>query len=277
MISASHISSRRRRTPWRIRSRVVEPVGPRPGCGRNGVALASALPRFALMLVAAAAALAAATVGGKVEIPDSREPEVRSKKDFSGVAVWLERADGPTPAPRPVTVRMLQRKKTFTPHLLTVPVGSTVEFPNLDPIFHNAFSNFAGQPFDVGLYPPGKTERVHFRREGVVRVFCNIHPTMSAVIVVVNSPWVGVSQRDGSFSIENVPPGDYRLHVFHERATQQTLDRLDRKITAGFEGVNLGVIAISESGYIQAPHKNKYGKDYPPVIEDRPAYLGKRP
>jgi plastocyanin len=230
-----------------------------------------------LVLGLLAAHLAAATVKGRVELADSRDPGVRSRKDYSGVAVWLENADGSTPPLRPVTARMLQRKKTFTPHLLAVPVGSTVEFPNLDPIFHNAFSNFAGQPFDVGLYPPGKTEKVHFRREGVARVFCNIHPTMSAVIVVVKTPWLAVSQKDGSFSIENVPPGEYRVRVFHERATQQTLDRLERKITAADAGANLGVLAISESGFIQVPHKNKFGKDYPPVIEDRPAYLGRKP
>ena len=218
-----------------------------------------------------------ATVSGRVALEDSREPEVRKKKDYSGVAVWLEKSGGAAPAPSPVTVRMLQKKKTFTPHVLAIPVGSTVEFPNLDPIFHNAFSNFAGQPFDVGLYAPGRTEKVRFRREGVVRVFCNIHPTMSAVILVVSSPWVAVSGRDGAFSIDGVPEGDYRLRVFHERATPQTLDQVERRISVNSGVQDLGVLAISESGYIQTPHKNKYGKEYPAVIEDRPLYTGKRP
>jgi plastocyanin len=186
--------------------------------------------------------------------------------------IWLERAGGQQPEMPRRTVKIVQKQKRFVPHLVAVPVGSTVDFPNFDPIFHNAFSNFAGQPFDVGLYAPGTSQKVRFVRDGVVRVFCNIHPTMSAVIVVVRSPYIAISSKDGKFSVEGVEPGEYQMRVFHERASDQDLKALQRKITVEQSSVALAPIAVSESGYIASPHKNKYGADYPPVIEDHAAY-----
>jgi len=161
----------------------------------------------------------AAPISGTVEITNSRDAAVRKHKDYTGVVVWLETADrAPSSPPTPKRVQMIQRDKRFNPHVIAVPVGSTVAFPNFDPIFHNAFSSFSGQPFDVGLYPPGTSRSVTFRRDGVVRVFCNIHQTMSAIIVVVKTPWYAVTNAQGGYQIAGVPPGDYRLRVFYERA-----------------------------------------------------------
>src|SRR5208283_2463316 len=126
--------------------------------------------------------------------------------------------------------RVIQKDKLFDPHVLAIQVGTQVAFPNLDPIYHSAFSTFSGQIFDLGLYPPGTSRTVAFRHAGIVRVFCNIHPTMSAVIVVLKDPWFAVSDATGAFSIPNVPAGEYRMHVFHERASQKTLDALVRRI-----------------------------------------------
>ena len=216
--------------------------------------------------------LVAADIAGSVELTNSRVAAVR-KRDFSGVAVWLESS---TPAATaPVTQTIVQKNKRFTPHITLVPTGSAVDFPNYDPIFHNAFSNVAGQPFDTGLYPPGGTRRVRFQRSGVVRVFCNIHSTMSAVIVVVNSPYRALTDRAGSFRITGVPPGDYTLHVWHERADDSVLKALDRRIRVTADAA-LPAIAISEAGYLSVPHKNKHGLDYPPVPDETPAYSGGR-
>ena len=119
---------------------------------------------------------------------------------------------------------------------------------------------------------------MRFVRDGVVRVFCNIHPTMSAVIVVVRTPYIAISNKEGSFSIEGVEPGEYRMRVFHERSSDQTLRALERKIAVDQSIVPLPPITVSESGYIVSPHKNKYGNDYPPVIEDHAAYpAGSKP
>jgi plastocyanin len=218
---------------------------------------------------------AASTVRGSIELLDSRDQMVRKHKDYSGVVVWLEPLSSPV-APKVLSrpAQMIQKNKTFTPHVLAIPVGASVSFPNFDPIFHNAFSNFNGKTFDVGLYKPGTSRTQVFDRPGIARVFCNIHPQMSAVIAVLETPYFAVSDKGGSFRIDNVPPGAYEFHVFHERAAQETLDSLVHKITVETALLELPPLAISESGYLPLPHKNKYGKDYPPVIEEQPAYPG---
>ena len=135
----------------------------------------------------------AASVSGRVELAFSKDPNVRKHMDYSGVVVWLEPVAGPVSLPAKSQAEMIQKGKAFSPHVLAITLGTTVNFPNYDPIFHNAFSNYDGQVFDIGLYPPGSTRSIGFRREGVVRVFCNIHPSMSAVILVLKSPYFSVS------------------------------------------------------------------------------------
>jgi plastocyanin len=212
------------------------------------------------------ARLWAGTVAGSVEL----DPGIsaRPASDLSGVVIWLEpqhsRAE---PVPR--RERMVQKNKTFLPHVLPVEVGSTVDFPNLDPIFHNAFSNFNGQIFDVSLYPPGTSKSVVFHQPGVVRVFCNIHPSMSAVILVVDTPYFAVTDRAGHYSIPDVPAGTYRCSVFHERATPDTLAALSRSVEAGDGQSILPTIRISETGYIPMPHMNKHGHSYPRGADDQ--------
>jgi plastocyanin len=220
---------------------------------------------FALASLALAVA-SAGTVSGRVQLVSSHDPNVRRHTDYSGVVVWLEPASGTSVIPAAAArAQMVQKNKTFSPHVLAISVGTVVDFPNYDPIFHNAFSNYNGQVFDLVLYPPGTTRSQAFRREGVVRVFCNIHPTMSAVIVVLKSPYFATSAKNGSFEIANVPAGSYREHVFHERATEETLEALTRTVEVGDGPLELPEVQISESGYLQVPHKNKFGKDYPPA------------
>lgn len=214
--------------------------------------------------------LAAATVTGHFTLTNARGKPVNAE----GIAVWLEPVQGKPPLPSAKVHVITQRGKRFLPHVSVVPVGTLVDLPNYDPIFHNAFSNFAGQPFDTGLYPPGGTYKVKFQRQGVVRVFCNIHSTMSAVIVVVGTPWYASSQKDGTFRIPDVPPGEYTMKVWHERTTEAALGSLERRITVSGD-VTLPAAAISESGFVEVPHSNKYGKPYGKPPEDR-AYGGKR-
>jgi plastocyanin len=219
----------------------------------------------------------AGTVSGRVELVSSRDPNVRKHTDYSGVVVWLEPASGVPVVPTGgAQAQMVQKNKTFTPHVLAIPVGAVVDFPNFDPIFHNAFSNYNGQIFDVGLYPPGTTRSLAFRRAGIVRVFCNIHPAMSALIVVLKSPYFATSAKNGGFTIANVPAGSYGMRVFHERASEQTLMELTRTIDVGDGLLELAPIQVSENGYLELPHKNKYGKDYPPVT-DSGVYMGTKP
>jgi hypothetical protein len=213
------------------------------------------------------------SVQGSVVLTDSRDPGVR-RHDFKDVVVWLAPGNGAPPRRIPSRhYRMVQDHKHFTPHVLAIPVGATVDFPNNDLVFHNVFSNYDGQKFDVNLYKPNTSRSEVFTRSGIVRVFCNIHPTMSAVIAVLDTPWFAVSNASGNFEIRDVPPGNYTLHIFHERATDETLHGLVKPLSVGNgEPRVLPRIAISETGYIPAPHKNKWDNDYPPVIDDQPAY-----
>jgi plastocyanin len=217
----------------------------------------------------------AAGVNGEVELSNSKFVSVRKHKDYSGVVVWLEPVDRSALSPgHGARVEMTQKDKQFVPHVGVIPVGGTVDFPNFDPIFHNAFSNFSGQPFDVGLYPPGTNKSVTFKHSGIVRVFCNIHSTMSAIIAVVPTQWYAVTQNSGKYSIANVPPGEYQLHLFHERALPENLKFLERRITVPEGGLTLPLLSITETGFIPAPHLDKYEKDYPPAVSSDTTYPG---
>ncbi len=218
----------------------------------------------------------AATVSGVVRLTDSHDPGVRKHQDYSGVVVWLEPLAPlkAAAAHAPARARIEQRGKRFIPHVLAVQAGSAVEFPNFDPIFHNAFSSYSGQVFDLGLYAPGTSRTVTFTRTGIVRVFCNIHPAMSAVIAVVRYPWFAVTNASGAFTMDDVPAGEYVLHVFHERSAENTLRALESKVSVGDTARKLAPLVISESRYVETPHKNKYGHDYPPSSEEEGAYPG---
>ncbi|MEO8025713.1 MAG: hypothetical protein ABI823_04545 [Bryobacteraceae bacterium] len=227
--------------------------------------------RLTLALVIGAELCAGASVKGSVELKDSSDAAVRKRKDFSGVVVWLEPVNGAAAAV-PRRARMVQKDKRFTPHVLPIVVGSAVDFPNFDPIFHSAFSNYNGQLFDVGLYAPGTSKSVRFARPGIVRVFCNIHASMSAVIVVLDSPYFTTSAKTGDWEITGVPAGEYRVHVFHERATAATLTSLTQRITVDADEATVPALAISESGYLAIPHKNKFGQEYSAPPDDKSVY-----
>ncbi|HLH07501.1 MAG TPA: hypothetical protein VKW78_09700 [Terriglobales bacterium] len=212
-----------------------------------------------------------ANVTGSVQLVGNGAPDSRHKPDYSGVVVWLTSPATLSAQSAGKHAVMLQKGKTFTPHILPIQAGTSVDFPNLDPIFHNAFSNFDGEIFDIGLYPPGQSRSVRFERPGIVRVFCNIHPSMSAIILVLNSPYFAVSGRSGEYKIENVPRGTYNIHFFHERATSTTLDTLTQRVTVS-STTCVPLIRISESGYLPVAHKNKYGQDYPPANDDAGSY-----
>ena len=214
---------------------------------------------------------------GRLELKDSRDSAVRKRADFSGVVVSLHALEPRSrPAPPSRHFEISQKDKMFRPHLLAVETGSVIDFPNADPIFHNAFSSYSGQVFDVGLYPPGTSRAVRFSRAGVVRVFCNIHSAMSALIVVLDTPYFAVTAMDGAYSL-SAPPGTYQLRVYHERATEEALRTLTRtvQITGAASGPQPTMI-VSEAGYLPSPHKNKHGLDYPQGTDDRAVYPGVR-
>lgn len=165
---------------------------------------------------------------------------------------------------------LLQKNKMFSPHLLIVPVGSVVLFPNKDPFFHNVFSLFDGKRFDLGLYEAGSTKEVTFSREGVSYIFCNIHPDMSAVVLALSTPFYGTVDANGVFRLRDVPAGEYELHVWIEGEQQPLLDQFTKKVRVSSEGTNLGEIRLEVSPQPPVEHLNKFGKPYHP--DDKPLY-----
>lgn len=197
----------------------------------------------------------------------------RHNSNAAGAVVWLTPADSSSSlSVAPKHFRVVQHDKQFSPHLLVVPVGSTVEFPNRDPFFHNVFSLFEGKRFDLGLYEAGGNRSVHFDRVGVSYIFCNIHSEMSAVIVALATPYYGVSARSGDVRIENVPPGRYLLRVWHEASPPESLKALTREVTISTSTLSLGSLRVSDDDRLQLGHKNKYGEDYAPPAPSTPMY-----
>ena len=184
------------------------------------------------------------------------------------VVVWLSPQSNVTGASleqsaAPGHFRMEQKNKSFSPHLLVVPIGSTVEFPNLDPFFHNVFSQFNGKRFDLGLYEAGSTRIVHFDHEGISYIFCNIHSQMAAVIVTLRTPYFAAGARSGSLEFNGVPEGDYELHIWAEGADPKELQELSRHVHVGPSQRDLGSIKVFVTGTL-ADQKNKFGDDYRP-------------
>jgi plastocyanin len=215
----------------------------------------------------------AATLSGRVSVAASGGKNA----DHAGVVIWLEPSTA-TPIPQSLSpaVTMFQKNQVFTPHVMAIQLGTAVDFPNADPIFHNVFSNFEGQIFDLQLYAPQTSRRVVFRRPGIVHIFCNIHETMSAKIAVLPTPYFAVSGRDGRFEIRGAPAGSYRLKVWHERSIAKKLLELERPMTFGEGNIDVGEIMVSEEGYVAEPHKNKYGQAYSPAPEQSFFYPGGR-
>ena len=205
-------------------------------------------------------------VTGRVSMYGGATPD-----DHVSAVVWLIPI-GESPESTPMHSVLRQKNKAFEPHLLVVTKGSTVDFPNLDPWFHNVFSLFNGKKFDLGLYEAGTTRTVHFDREGVSYIFCNIHPEMSAVVVVVSSPYFAVAAKKGDFSISGVPPGRYTLHVWSENALPETLSAMTHEVEVNGTMHSVGTLRIRETETAKAQHKNKYGQDYEPPSPNNPVY-----
>jgi plastocyanin len=215
-------------------------------------------------------ATADVTVHLTMKAADSK-PRVPSAN--APVVVWLSpmSADGKTDLTvKPGTgksFQMVQKDKMFQPHLLVVPTGSLVVFPNRDPFFHNVFSLFNGRRFDLGLYETGATHSVPFNREGVSYIFCNIHPEMGAVIVSVATPYFTVATQ-ASAQLHHVPPGTYLLKVWAEDATPASLEKASRRVNVGENDSDVGVLEIELQP--RQPHTDKFGKPYAQHPEGSP-------
>ncbi|HEX7843402.1 MAG TPA: hypothetical protein VF469_38280, partial [Kofleriaceae bacterium] len=151
-------------------------------------------------------------------------------KQPNGLGLVMLWPKGGKAVKRPAKFRVIeQRNKTFAPHLMAVPVGSTVAFPNFDSIFHNVFSLSAPQRFDLGLYKSGDMRQVVFDKPGIIRLGCNIHANMSAYLVVVDAPHYVVSEQDGNFSFRSLRPGKYRVQAWSEQSADPVITEITIK------------------------------------------------
>jgi plastocyanin len=193
-------------------------------------------------------------LSGKVEILEkggTKRPAV------SGVLVYLEGAKGEIPAAMRSKVAIISsHNKSFEPHVEAVPVGATMSFPNLDNIMHNVFSLSKGNRFDLGLYKDGAKKDFVFKKPGLVRIYCNIHPQMSAFVYVMDHPYFAWASRDGSFRIDDVPPGNYTLAAWSEEGEAR------QPVTVTESGASGVSLSLDVSKYARRPHLNKYGKPY---------------
>jgi plastocyanin len=215
------------------------------------------------------------TVRGRVEVAGT----VKARHAvLPGTVIWLTPVPGtasepPLPVPSaPAKLRLVQKGKSFEPHILVVPAGASVEFPNHDPFFHNVFSLFEGKRFDLGLYEAGTTRTVRFDRPGISYIFCNIHPEMSAVVITLGTPLYAISTGDGQLGIGNVPYGRYLLHVWSEGMGPESTEPAAREITISESSMSLGVIRVPAVSGQSLTHKNKYGREYDTPTPDSSVY-----
>jgi plastocyanin len=188
---------------------------------------------------------ATGTIAGRVEIHHKTQPVVR-RPDASDLGmssprhipdqrhsvVYLETAPrGAFEEREGGRARMDQRNETFVPHVLAITVGTTVDFPNSDQTYHNVFSLSKTKPFDLGRYAAGRSKSVRFDRPGIVRVFCDIHSHMSAFILVFGHGFFSVTDDEGRYRIDDVPPGTYTVVVWNE-----LLPQVSRQVTVPSEG-----------------------------------------
>lgn len=197
----------------------------------------------------------AAVVSGKVSFVTKRG----QKPVLTETLVWLDPV-GVKPYRKPAApATVTTRGKTFLPHVTAIPAGSTITFPNEDPISHNLFSLTPGNTFDLGLYRkgPGKTQK--FDAPGTINIYCNVHPNMSAVIHVMNTPYYGFADATGTYKFD-VPPGKYRLTAWNEQGGSAATD-----IEVKPDGTVAGATALTldSRNYRFVQHVNKEGKGYP--------------
>ncbi len=205
------------------------------------------------------------TITAQIAIDKGEIKKTDRRANNAGAVVWLEPTEAllrrwSTPE-RQYTLK--QREHAFEPHVLVIPIGTRVSFPNEDPIFHNVFSLFQAKRFDLGLYEAGTTKFVLFDKPGVSYIFCNIHSQMGAVVIALTAPYYGVSQADGSVMIEHVPAGAYRLKMWAEGASDDMLEGLVREVVVT-ENTHLGKIDIKVNPAINLTHTNKFGRAYDP-------------
>src|SRR6266496_1099988 len=215
------------------------------------------------LLVGIVAVLALATgsaanrVAGRVVIVEKNN---KPSPDLSDAVLYLESPAAVATAATPATVEIAISDKTYAPHVVVVPVEPTGTTPTRDPFNHNVFSVSEPNSFDLGLYGRGEAKSYAFEHPGLERVYCNVHPRMVAYVWVMANRYYAQPGNDGTFAIDNVPSGRYRLHVWHERIPSEVIKDVSPDGAGGEAELQ---IALNARGYKWQAHRNKYGRNYP--------------
>jgi len=235
-----------------------------PGAAVAPVFLAVAvfLVLAAAALLAAAPPLAAEELGGRLVLlaKDGKGPARGA--DPAQAVVYFE-AEGAAHAPHAAKepeapYQLLTKHKEFFPHVLAVPVGSRVQFPNQDAILHNVFSVSPGNAFDLGIYRVGPPKEKRFDKAGVVRVYCNVHQAMAAYILVLDTSFFASPGADGAFRLTGLPRGPGKLTVWHEQADPWS-EEVTLPLPAGAPPVQARLVVLRPK---LLPHLNKTGASY---------------
>lgn len=192
-------------------------------------------------------------VSGQVSIVERPGEQT---EDLGNTVVYLQPTGARAKAP-PVNEAMALQARQFSPRVRIVPPGSKVEFSNQDPFSHNVFSKATQGPFDTDVFGRGKKKGTVIKEAGVYPLYCNVHPRMTAFLVAVNTPYYAQAGADGRFTIANVPAGSYTLHVWHERAAEQSAP-----VTVAAGGLSGLRYQLDARNFKFVQHKNKNGKDY---------------
>lgn len=207
------------------------------------------------LLAFAAMNLFAASVTGRVSFVTKRG----QNPIINETLVWLDPAGGARLAKRsPSTFTMTTRGKVLLPHVLAIPVGSTVNFPNEDPISHNLFSLSSPNNFDLGLYRTGAGKSHTFATPGTINVYCNVHPNMSSVIQVMSTPYYGFADAAGNFTLSDVAPGKYEVVAWNEQGGVAHAGTIE----VGSAAVPPVALTIDTRNFRLTNHTNKNGKPY---------------
>lgn len=226
------------------------------------------LTRFLAVGLAIASALTAASAaGGEIRVSITVLTPEKKTVPAAGAVVWVVDAAAAKQAAASAKPKIASKGKRFEPHVAAVPVGGTVQFPNLDGIYHNVFSLSEKARFDLGLYRNGASRAMSFENPGVVRIYCNIHPQMAALLVVMDGAIWAQAGPDGTAVLANVPSGKATVHAWDEKGGDFTTS-VD---VSGASPTPLA-IALDGSSWRESGHKNKYGKDYPPPDDDGNRY-----
>jgi plastocyanin len=206
------------------------------------------------------ACLAATSLGAQGAVSGQLSLKERpgdETEDMTNAVVYLEAVSGAKSKLPATNTSIAMQARQFAPRVRVITEGSKIEFPNQDPFNHNVFSKATQGPFDMDSYGKGKSKDNTFKSAGIYPIYCNVHPRMTAYVITLKTPHFTQVAKDGRFTLDKIPAGNYKIHVWHDRGGEQSADLVVP--ATGLAGLKY---ELDARGYKYVQHKNKFGKDY---------------